>query len=229
MKPMSWEAKKSEATGRAVAQLIKKYNLQKKVLLTSMDALKLKAAKLENPDVAVGSYVLKRYYTGSQSYYAGVKNTMKRLHGLEVCLDALPNNRSLQDFLFETGSAYKSINGSFVEFELGLFHDKALIKEPVKTLRDNYNKNITFGASTIYSMSLDETEIKKFDSTVEILLNQKVARLITDDVPRLMTRLGRKRPIKPSSGNPHLTTHAFGSFVIFFVSCIFCLFNYFSI
>ena len=217
MKPTTWENKaRSEATGREVAKLIRQYNLENKVLLTSLDALKLRAAVKENPRLVIGTYLLKRYYVQNSAWYADLKSELRNLPGLGKCLDRLPTNRSLVEFLFETGSLSKSLNMSFIEFELGLFADKSLMKTPVNMLKDNYNRAITFGASTIYSMALDERGIESYEKAVQSLVQQKVARLITDDVPRLMKLLGRKKP--SGSTNP-----MFGSFMIICSSCFLSL------
>ena len=193
MKSMSWMNKtKSAETGKAVARLIRKLGLEKKVLLTSLDPFKILSAKQENPDLATGSYYLNRDWTMNSQWYSDLKQNMASLPGLETCLDSLPSNKSLMNFLFQTGSMYKALNASFVEFQLGLFSNAEVMKNPLETLQDNYNKNITFGASTIYNMASSESEIKTTEGNVQNLIDKGVARLITDDVPRLMKKLGRQ-------------------------------------
>jgi len=191
MKSMSWS--KSVETGKAVAKLIRKLGLEKKVLLTSLDPFKLLAAKQENPNLATGSYYLNRDWKMDSQSYSNLKQNLKALPGLETCLDSLPNNKSLMNFLFQTGSMYKALNASFVEFQFGLFSNTAVMTNPLKTLKDNYNKKLTFGASTIYNMASTESEINATESNVQNLIKQGAARLITDDVPRLMKKLGRQK------------------------------------
>ena len=199
---MFWNNKtRSVETGKAVAKLIRKFGLEKKVLLTSLDAFKVFAAKIENPAIVTGSYLMERYWKQSSLWYTGVKDNLKTLPGLETCLLSLPNNSSLLDFLFQTGSMVKAGNGSLAEFEFGLFSNTQLIKDPLKTLRENYNKDITFGVSTVYSMALSENEIAATESKVQYLIDKGVARLITDDVSRLMKKLGRKKPANSSNRN----------------------------
>ena len=194
MKSMSWTNKtKSVETGKAVAKLIRKLGLEKKVLLTSLDPFKLLAAKQENPNLATGSYYLNRDWKMDSQSYSNLKQNLKALPGLETCLDSLPNNKSLMNFLFQTGSMYKALNASFVEFQFGLFSNTEVMTNPLKTLKDNYNENLTFGASTIYNMASAESEINATESKVQNLIDQGAARLITDDVPRLMKRLGRQK------------------------------------
>ena len=192
MKPMTWDnLAKSNETGKAVAKLIKQFGLEKKVLLTSLDPFKLLAAKKENPNLVTGSYFLNGYWTSPANWYKDVKTKFKTLPGLETCLDSLPSNSSLMDFLFETGSTFKSVNASFIEFHFGLFSNTSLMKNPVMTIRDSYNKDITFGSSTIYNLGSSEAELKAAERKVDNLIKQSVARLITDDVPRLLKKLGR--------------------------------------
>ena len=186
---------RSEETGKAVAKLIRKLGLEKKVLLTSLDPFKLLAAKKENPGLVIGSYFLNRDWTQNSAWYADLKKKMTTFPGLETCLLSLPNNSSVVDFLFQTGSMYKAMNGSFVEFQFGLLSNTNVMKNPIKTLRDNYNKDITFGVSTIYNMALSNSEVDATESKVQNLIDKGVARLITDDVSRLMKKLGRKKPV----------------------------------
>ena len=199
MKSIYWTNRtKSDETGKAVGKLIRKFGLENKVLLTSLDPFKIFAAKKENPRLVIGSYYIRSSWKKETWWYTNVKQNMKVLPGLETCLDHLPSNKSLMDFLFQTGSVYKALNASFVEFQFGLFSNSEVMKNPLKTLKDNYNKNITFGASTIYNMALSESDITAAESKVQNLIDKGVARLITDDVPRLMKKLGRKKPAKSS-------------------------------
>ena len=214
MKSMFWDNKtKSFETGKAVGRLIRKLGLEKNVLLTSRDAYKIFAAKRENPGLVIGCHYIKRYWKLEYAQYAEIKKNLKAIPGLDKCLDPLPINSSMLSFLFQTGSYNKALNASFVEFEFGLFSDSEVMKNPVKILKDNYNKNITFGASTIYSMALSESDITAAESKVQNLIDKGVARLITDDVPRLMKKLGRKKPAK-SSVRRHIS-----SFVNIFIAC----------
>ena len=182
----------SAKVGKEIASLISKLNLQRKVLVKSSDAIKAHEIKKYSPKVPIGGeYFAGFWLINTPSWYADVKYELKKIKGMETCLDKMPSSSVLIDFLHETGSIYKAINASFVEYELDLFDNTKLIKNPVKTLRDNYNKDITFGASTIYNMALNETAIKAKEWKVDNLINQKVSRLITDDVPRLAKKLGR--------------------------------------
>lgn len=232
LKPVTWDfdrsirRAKSEAIGKVITQLVRKLGIQNKVLLTSADTLKLYYTKLIGPELTVGSQLLSAYFVQDEAWYGDVKYEFKKLRGLETCLDKLPNSRALVDFIIETGSTSKAGNISFAELEMSICKNASLLNHLVQTMKANYNKNITFGVSTVYSMHLNELNLKTEESTVQSIIDQKPARLITDDVPKLMARLGRKRP---SSGNPHLMAHTFSSFVIFFMSCIFCLFNLLTI
>ena len=182
---------RSIETGQAVARLVTKYGLEKKVFLVSFDFMKSLAAKRENPNLVVGSFYSTKYWSGNAALYAHLKKQLKTFPGLGSCLDSLPNNRSLMDFLFEKGSVFKSINASFVDMDYKIYSNKTIKKDTVKTLRDNYNKKISFGAWTIYSMSMDSAQIKASEGQVQTLINKGAERLITDDIPRLLKKLGR--------------------------------------
>lgn len=182
---------RSIETGKAVARLITKLGLEKNVFLVSFDFMKSLAAKRENPNLVVGSFYSTKYWIQSPQWYRELKVHLRMLPGLETCLDALPNNRSLIDFLFEKGSVFKAMNASFVDMDYKIYSNKSINKDAVKTLRDNYNKKVSFGAWTIYSMSMDATQIEASESDVQSLIDQGAERLITDDIPRLRNKLGR--------------------------------------
>lgn len=187
---------KSVETGKAVAKLVTRLGLEKKVFLVSFDFMKSLAAKRENPNLVVGSFYSTRYWKETPGWYANVKKQLKTFPGLETCLDALPNNRSLVDFLFEKGSLFKSINASFVDMDYKIYSDKTINKNAVKTLRDNYNKKLSFGAWTIYSMKMSSKEMDASEGKVQGLIDQGAERLITDDIPRLRKKLGRNSSLQ---------------------------------
>ena len=179
-------------TGKAVAKLVTKLGLEKQVFLTSFDPLKSLAAKQENPNLVVGTFYTELYWKVHNSWYVACKGMMKNHYpGLRTCLDAIPNDRSLIDFLFEKGSIFKSINASFVDMEFTIYDNKQFSNNTFKTLRDNYSKKISAGAWTIYSMKLNETETEATEEQVAHLIKEGAERLITDDVPRLRKKLGR--------------------------------------
>jgi len=182
---------KSMETGKAVAKLVTRLGLQKKAFLVSFDFMKSLAAKRENPDLVVGSFYSTSYWNKDTAWYSSVKKHLKTLPGLSTCLDALPSNRSLMDFLFEKGSVFKSINASFVDMDYKIYGNKSINKDAVKTLRDNYNKKLSFGAWTIYSMSMSNAQIEASEDKVQALIDKGAERLITDDIARLRKKLKR--------------------------------------
>ena len=194
MKPSNLDGvnlNKSMETGKAVAKLVTKLGLQKQAFLVSFDFMKSLAAKRENPDLVVGSFYSTSYWNKDTAWYSGLKKQLKTLPGLSTCLDALPSNRSLIDFLFEKGSVFKSINASFVDMDYKIYSNKSINKDAVKTLRDNYNKKLSFGAWTIYSMSMDSAQIEASEDQVQALIDKGAERLITDDIARLRKKLKR--------------------------------------
>ena len=191
---------KSIETGKAVAKLVTKLGLEKNVFLVSFDFMKSLAAKRENPNLVVGSFYSTKYWNKDSKWYSDLKKQLKTFPGLETCLDSLPNNRSLIDFLFEKGSVFKSINASFVDMDYKIYSNKTINKDTVKTLKDNYNKKVSFGAWTIYSMSMNAAQIEASEAEVQKLVDQGAERLITDDIPRLRKKLVR------SSANRYCTS-----------------------
>ena len=178
-------------TGKEVAKLVTKLGLEKRAFLVSFDPLKSLAAKRENPNLVVGTFYEEKYWKQDSAWYAACKRMLKTYPGLKTCLDAIPNDRSLMDFLFEKGSVFKSINASFVDMQFTIYDNKKFSNNTFKTLRDNYNNKISAGAWTIYSMKLNETETEATEAQVAHLIKEGAERLITDDVPRLRRKLGR--------------------------------------
>ena len=195
MKPSTvnyFNTTRSINTGKEVAKLVTKLGLEKRAFLVSFDPLKSLAAKRENPNLVVGTFYEEKYWKENSAWYATVKQMLKtHFPGLKTCLDAIPNDRSLMDFLFEKGSIFKSINASFVDMQFTIYDNKQFSNNTFKTLRDNYNKKISAGAWTIYSMKLNETETEATEAQVAHLVKEGAERLITDDVPRLRRKLCR--------------------------------------
>ena len=181
---------RSIETGTTVAKLVTKLGLENKVFLVSFDFMKSLAAKRENPNLVVGSFYSTKYWNRNAAWYTDLKKQLKKFPGLETCLDPLPSNRSLIDFLFKKGSIFKSINASFVDMDYRIYGNKTISKNTIKTLQDNYSKDISFGAWTVYSMSMDSAQIEASEGEIQNLISKGAERLITDDIPRLKKKVG---------------------------------------
>ncbi|XP_065058703.1 uncharacterized protein LOC135686407 [Rhopilema esculentum] len=183
---------RSVDSGREVAKLITKLGLEKKVFIVSFDFLKSLSAKLENPNLVVGSFYEEQYWQQDSVWYSSLKRQLKEsFPGLGTCLDGLPNDRSLMDFVFKKGSIFKSMNASFVDMQFTVYNNKKFSNNTFKTLRDNYNEKISFGAWTVYSMKLNSAETDATEKQVQLLIDNGAERLITDDVPKLRKKLSK--------------------------------------
>ena len=198
MKPGNIAAKDSQHsinTGKAIAQMVTRYGLQKRAFLVSFDPQKSNAAKQENGDLVVGTFYSQSYWSKSTQTYVDIKNALQKLPGLATCFQQqtapISSDRSFMDNLFESGTFFKSINASFVDMEYTIYDNPAVSNNTFATLRKNYNPKISAGAWTIYSMKLDAKKTEATESRVQSLIDQGAERLITDDVPRLRKKLGR--------------------------------------
>ena len=208
MKPMSIihkdiaYTKRSLDTGKAVAQLIKKHGLENRVFLASFDPVKTWAAKQENPNLVIGSFFLNSYWKQDTAWYSDLKCQLKLLPGLKTCFDSLPDNKTTMDFLFMNGSMSKAVKDSFLDIHFEIFKEGIFNISSLNMIRENYNKNISLGSSTIYDMKLNENQTQDTEQLVQSLINAGVERLFTDNVTRLREKLGREKPSAKTTSNP---------------------------
>ena len=199
--------KRSLDTGRAVAHLITKYGLERRVFLASSDPVKTWAAKQENPNLVIGSTFLNSYWKQNSAWYNDLKCQLKLLPGLKTCLDYLPTDKTMMNLLFLNASISKSINDLFLDIEFEMFREGIIDALKVDILRKNYdNDTASLGSFTIYDMKMTETEIKTTEPVVESLIKQHFERLFTDNVTRLREKLGRHK--KPTTTTSAPTTQS---------------------
>eukprot|EP00794_Sanderia_malayensis_P007182 gene7182-7988_t len=140
---------RSRDTGKAVAQMVTRLDLEKRAFLVSFDPLKSHAAKLENPQLVVGTFYTDSYWHKTQSEYRALVQALGRLPDMTSCLSQLPFNRTLVDFLFERGSVFKSINASFVDMKYTIYDNPAYSNNTFNTLRRNYNAKMCWGVDDL--------------------------------------------------------------------------------
>lgn len=174
----------SEKIGKAVAKLITEKGFVNKVLLSSFDPLKIQAAKQENPFLVVGQF----YKTGMWKSATSdkMKKQLVHLRGLENCTRKPSNGTEFMNFLFQTNALLRATKSSFVVMDYNMFNNREYSNNSFKTF-----EGLSFGAFIIDNLALSQEQREKDEAKLDLLIQNKVAALITDDIPRLRRKLGR--------------------------------------
>ena len=174
----------SEKIGKAVAKLITEKGFVNKVLLSSFDPLKIQAAKQENPFLVVGQF----YKTGMWKPATSdkMKKQLVHLRGLENCTRKPSNGTEFMNFLFQTNDLLRATKSSFVVMDYNMFNNREYSNNSFKTF-----EGLSFGAFIIDNLALSQEQREKDEAKLDLLIQNKVAALITDDIPRLRRKLGR--------------------------------------
>lgn len=180
----------SKRVGEMVAQLVKDLGVTDKVLLSSFDPFKVLAAKEKNPSLAVGIFYKKGMWDDPSSV-ATMKAEYRDLPGMRECVDKAPNGTKFMDFLFQSGDLLKSTNSSYVVMDYNIFDNPKYSNNTFQTFADNYSPALSFGAFIIDNLALTDEERKQAEPKLDLLIGQNVSALVTDDIPRLLKKLGR--------------------------------------
>ena len=180
--------------GQKVAELLTELRVENKVLLASFDPFKILAAKKKNPALVIGTF----YKTGmwKDATADGLKSEFGDLPGLNQCVAAAPKGKEFMDFIFQSGALLKSTKGSFVVMNYELYTD-----DTFQTFKTNYSSDFSFGAFIIDNLALTDQQRKEDEKFLDLLIQNNASCLVTDDVPRLLKKLGRSPTEKPGE-NP---------------------------
>jgi len=179
----------SEKVGKAVAQLITEKGFVNKVLLASFDPLKIQAAKQKNPLLVVGQFYKKGMWEPESA--DEMKKDLVHLHGMQKCGQVSSNGTAFMKFLFQTNDLLKATNSSFVVMDYNMFNNPKYSSNTFKTF-----EGLSFGAFIIDNLALSQKQREKDEAKLDLLIQNKVAALVTDDIPRLRRKLGRSRTHK---------------------------------
>lgn len=179
----------SEKIGKAVAKLINEKDFVDKVLLASFDPLKIQAAKKENPLLVVGQFYKKGMWKPESA--DEMKKELVHLRGMQQCAQVPSNGTEFMIFLFQTNVLLRATNSSFVVMDYNMFNDPEYSNNTFKTF-----KGLSFGAFIIDNLALSQEKREKDEAKLDLLIQNKVAALVTDDIPRLRKKLGRSRTHK---------------------------------
>ena len=96
--------------------------------------------------------------------------------------------------LFESGALVKSTGGSFVVIDYNIFNNEKYSNETFQTFRDNYRKDLSFGAFIIDNLALSDAQREEDEKVLDLLIANGVSCLVTDNVTRLLNKLERHPP-----------------------------------
>ena len=199
----------SEKIGKAVAKLITEKRLVSKVLLSSFDPLKIQAAKQENSWLVVGQFYKKGMW--KPEFADQMKTELVHLHGMQKCAQVPSNGTEFMNFLFQTNDLLKATKSSFVVMDYNMFNNSEYSNNTFKTF-----KGISFGAFIIDNLALSQEQRDKDEAKLNLLIQNNVAALVTDDIPRLQRKLGRSQPPKTSRTHKNIPTAVVISTVLIF-------------
>ena len=199
----------SERIGKAVAKLITEKRIVDKVLLSSFDPLKLQAAKQENPSLVVGTFYKKGMWKPESA--DNLKKELVHLRGMQKCVRKTSNGSEFMNFLFQTNDLLRATNSSFVVMDYKIFNNPEYSSNTFKTF-----EGLSFGAFIIDNLALSTEERKTDEAKLDLLIENDVAALFTDDIPRLRRKLGRSQPPKTSRTHKNIPTAVIISAVLIF-------------
>lgn len=199
----------SEKIGKAVAKLITEKDFVDKVLLASFDPLKIQAAKQENSSLVVGQFYKKGMWETESA--DDMKKELVHLHGMRKCAQVPSNGTEFMIFLFQTNHLLRATNSSFVVMDYTMFNDPKYSSNTFKTF-----KGLSFGAFIIDNLALSQQQREKDEAKLDLLIDNEVAALVTDDIPRLQRKLGRSQPPKTSRTHKNIPTAVVTSTVLIF-------------
>ena len=197
----------SERIGKAVAKLITEKGIVDKVLLSSFDPLKLQAAKQENPFLVVGTFYKKGMWKPESA--DNLKKELVHLRGMQKCVQQTSNGTEFMNFLFQTNDLLRATYSSFVVMDYNIFNNPEYSNNTFKTFA-----GLSFGAFIIDNLALRKEERETHEAKLDLLIENKVAALFTDDIPRLRRKLGR--PPNPSRTRKNIPTAVIISTVVIF-------------
>ena len=194
----------SDLVGKKVAQLVTDKGVADKVLLSSFDPFKILAAKKREPSLVVGIFYKMPMWNDSTA------NDMKKefgdLPGMKECVKQAPNGTEFMKFLFFSGALLKSTNGSFVVMDYRIFNNDEYSNNTFQTFQENYSPDLSFGAFIIDNLAHTEKQRKEGEKTLDLLIEKDASCLVTDDVPRLLKKLGRSKQTPTAIADKNLAS-----------------------
>lgn len=191
----------SMEVGSAVAKMVTDMDLVKQASIISFDPMKTLAAHKENPDIPTGFFYHSKWWRASD--YPALNKTISQVPGMKNCLKLAPSGTAFIKTMFKYGDVMKAVNASFLDMHYVIYDNPTYSNNTFQTLRKNYNPSISAGAWTLYGVSMSKEEDSKQDAVIDNLVKQGAQRLITDDIDRMLKKLGRpnKDPKQPKASS----------------------------
>jgi hypothetical protein len=170
--------------------------------IVSFDPIKSLAANIENPNIPTGFYYETDYWLPSA--FEDLYKTVSQVPEMRDCIKRMPNGTAFINAIFQSGDVAKAVNAKFLDMHYKIYDNPLYSNDTLQTLRNNYNPNISAGAWTLYSMKMGKEEDAGQDAVIDRLVKQRAEHLITDDVYRMLDKIGR--PQTPPTLHPTATT-----------------------
>jgi hypothetical protein len=179
--------------------MVTRLGLVNQATITSFDPVKTRGAYQENPNIPTGLLYVMPYWKPMGCN--NLQDALRMLPEMEKCqVKNITDCTSFMKAVFDSGDVLKAVNSSFVDMQYEIYDNPLYSNNTFETLRKNYSPSISAGAVVMYSMALteDSKEAVNQDLVIDRLVEQKVEHLITDDVYRLLRKLGRPAELRPS-------------------------------
>ena len=211
--------------GQEVAKLVTDLGVVNNVLLSSFDPFKIWAAKKVNPSLVVGIFYKTKMWDDPAAINV-TKMEFGDLPNMQQCVEEAPTGRDFMNVLFQSGALLKSTNGSFVVMDYNIFNNEKYSNDTFQRFKDNYRNDLSFGAFIIDNLALSKAEREADDKVLDLLIENDASCLVTDDIPRLLNKLGRGAPetaTKPPKGfaSKHVPTLLILYAMVLFVLVLF--------
>ena len=181
-------------TGTSVADMVTEMEMEDQVVLMSTEPIKLVVAKRQNHHLQTNVIFFTRYWQLSSSQYAEIKKYYKiYLPGLSECLDNLPNDKSMMDFLFSSGTLLYSTEATSTGVFIDMFLDSKVNqgKDLFKILGNSLVPTISIGSGVVDWLETPNALKAAQDKLWPKLIKQGIQSLLTDDWLRLKGIIGR--------------------------------------
>ena len=179
----------SRETGIQVAKMVKRLGLEKQVVLSSFDPFKLYYARKELNQLNTCFLVSKEYWD-DMTFLTASNASLAHLEGLKDCLRAISSS-NYGKFILETPAVVKAIGASNLDMDYDIYNNPKYSKDTYNMFKKNYGPKFSYGAWTIFKMKFNVKKLDDSEKKLQNLIDNGADRLYTDDIPRLLKKLGR--------------------------------------
>jgi glycerophosphoryl diester phosphodiesterase len=200
MKPsdLPYNFKHSQETGVEVAKMVKRFALEKQVVLSSFNPFILYYARKEFELNVNTCFLVEKEYWDDKVYMSASKADLAHLEGLKDCVQNISNSE-YGKFILETPAVVKAIGASSLDMDYDIYNNPKYSNDTYAMFKKNYGPEFSYGAWTIYKMKFNEKQLDDSEKKIKNLIDNGAGRLYTDDIPRLLKKLGR--PVRKNSAS----------------------------